>query len=581
MTGGRSSRSSAFPSYGISRDSPYSHVAWREVLDLDFPLLSDWNGEAVHGFGVGADFKGMTDVAVRSAFLVDGAGIIRGAWQLRENEVPDFGRAARSRARALRYVRAWLFLYAAAAVARDLAGGAVVSAPRSSPTAQPGYGEAAAGDHLQSVYRFWLARPPARAAVRRPGATLQLPAARRPAARARRAGPSGIPFWPLDALFGPVVAWNALLLAGIVAAGLLDVRLAARARRRAGPRPPSVGSRSRSPRTGSSRAAATCSAGSRSCCRSACLRSSARARRSPGASAQLWGALGRPRSCPMPLSGQVHLALGAVPFVLAYAARALPATAFAWTLAGAVAAVGVGLAIRYTVIAGSIEAGGRSLAEVELFQADVGRPSSTASPTGPRTSSPASGSSTRLARAAAGARRPRLPRPPAPHGWLAALLALAVARFRCCSRSGRTCRSTSRCGTRCPRFASRACPSGSCRSRASRSPGSPRSASPGSLLRRSVRRVAAAVAALRRAPRLRRPRSPAARARATADPANAGLRIASDPAAGRSSSRSSSRGSTSAAPTSTTRCRRRVSARAATRRSPPRPRSTTSFAATA
>ncbi len=77
--------------YGISRDSPYSHVAWREVLDLDFPLLSDWNAEAVRGFGVGADFKGMTDVAVRSAFLVDGAGIIRGAWSYGENEVPDFG----------------------------------------------------------------------------------------------------------------------------------------------------------------------------------------------------------------------------------------------------------------------------------------------------------------------------------------------------------------------------------------------------------------------------------------------------------------------------------------------------------
>lgn len=76
--------------YGISRDSPYSHVAWREVLDLDFPLLSDWNADAVHGFGVGADHKGMADVAVRSAFLVDGAGIIRGAWSYEVNEVPDF-----------------------------------------------------------------------------------------------------------------------------------------------------------------------------------------------------------------------------------------------------------------------------------------------------------------------------------------------------------------------------------------------------------------------------------------------------------------------------------------------------------
>src|SRR5437016_4560796 len=30
---------------GISRDSPWSHVAWMQALDLNFPLLSDWNAE--------------------------------------------------------------------------------------------------------------------------------------------------------------------------------------------------------------------------------------------------------------------------------------------------------------------------------------------------------------------------------------------------------------------------------------------------------------------------------------------------------------------------------------------------------
>ena len=51
--------------FGISRDSPYSHVAWREALDLDLPLLSDWNAEAVRGFGVGREYRGLADVAER------------------------------------------------------------------------------------------------------------------------------------------------------------------------------------------------------------------------------------------------------------------------------------------------------------------------------------------------------------------------------------------------------------------------------------------------------------------------------------------------------------------------------------
>jgi peroxiredoxin len=75
--------------FGISRDSIYSHRAWREVLDIDFPLLSDWNGEAVEAFDVVSSWKGMAGVPIRSAFLVGGNGIIRGAWQYEASEVPD------------------------------------------------------------------------------------------------------------------------------------------------------------------------------------------------------------------------------------------------------------------------------------------------------------------------------------------------------------------------------------------------------------------------------------------------------------------------------------------------------------
>jgi len=75
---------------GVSRDSPWSHVAWMQALDLNFPLLSDWNADAVCGFGIAHEFRGFQDVAERTAFLVDRDGTVRGAWRYETAEVPDF-----------------------------------------------------------------------------------------------------------------------------------------------------------------------------------------------------------------------------------------------------------------------------------------------------------------------------------------------------------------------------------------------------------------------------------------------------------------------------------------------------------
>lgn len=61
-----------------------------QALDLDIPLLSDWNAEATHGFDVAFDYRGMRDVSERSAFLIDRDGIVRGAWAYGNAEVPDF-----------------------------------------------------------------------------------------------------------------------------------------------------------------------------------------------------------------------------------------------------------------------------------------------------------------------------------------------------------------------------------------------------------------------------------------------------------------------------------------------------------
>ncbi len=88
--------------FGISRDSPYTHIAWSQVLELNFTLLSDWNGEAVHGFGVEQDdYRGMKGIPYRSAFILGADGTVRGAWRYGNDEVPDFDELLAA-ARALR-----------------------------------------------------------------------------------------------------------------------------------------------------------------------------------------------------------------------------------------------------------------------------------------------------------------------------------------------------------------------------------------------------------------------------------------------------------------------------------------------
>ena len=74
---------------GISRDSPWTHLAWTQALDLNFGLLSDFNGDAVRAFGIGFEFRGFRDVAQRSAFLVDETGLVRRAWLYDSGAVPD------------------------------------------------------------------------------------------------------------------------------------------------------------------------------------------------------------------------------------------------------------------------------------------------------------------------------------------------------------------------------------------------------------------------------------------------------------------------------------------------------------
>jgi hypothetical protein len=52
--------------------------------------VSDWNAEAVHAFDISFEFRGLRDVAQRTAFIVDESGTVRGAWHYDTSEVPDF-----------------------------------------------------------------------------------------------------------------------------------------------------------------------------------------------------------------------------------------------------------------------------------------------------------------------------------------------------------------------------------------------------------------------------------------------------------------------------------------------------------
>ena len=75
----------------------------------------------------------------------------------------------------------------------------------------------------------------------------------------------------------------------------------------------------------------------------------------------------------IPLSGQVHLALGAIPFFLAYAiVRTRDVRLLAGSCGACLAAVGAGILVRETLIKGSTQAGGRSLEEVTRYSARFG-----------------------------------------------------------------------------------------------------------------------------------------------------------------------------------------------------------------
>ena len=224
--------------------------------------------------------------------------------------------------------------------------------------------EVSPGDHLQSVWQLWLPGH----LIERGDAPWLDPYSFQPEVdpRPNFAGwPFGLAFWPLDALFGPVVGWNAFVLLCFVGSGGLGF-LWLRA----------VGLGEAGALTGGLAFALAPylvtqgAMGHLLTPVSMLLPLSLYALERSRNGSEAWVVLAGAALCSIPLSGQVHLALGAVPFFVLYALLRRPLRLAA--VAGCtLAAVFAALAVYVAAIRGTVGAGGRSFAQVERYSAEL------------------------------------------------------------------------------------------------------------------------------------------------------------------------------------------------------------------
>jgi hypothetical protein len=220
-----------------------------------------------------------------------------------------------------------------------------------------GHGEAAAGDHLQLGWAFWLAGHQ----VERGASPLTDPYSFRPEADAPpnlQGWLLGLPFWPLSVASGDVWAYDlVVLLSFVLAGGLACWWLRS---------------------LGVSRAAALVG-GAVFCLMPyrvgqstghllgliafllPALLLALERRRYVGAALVL---------AAIPLSGQLHLAIGAIPLALGYAWARTPRSDWWKVGAGAAAAVAAGVLVDRWAVSGSIGTG-RSFSQVDRYSAEL------------------------------------------------------------------------------------------------------------------------------------------------------------------------------------------------------------------
>jgi hypothetical protein len=219
---------------------------------------------------------------------------------------------------------------------------------------EPGHGEAAAGDHLQVTYQLWLAGH----RLGELAAPWSDPYSFRPVTEGVvvfQGWLFGLPLWPVFATAGPVAAWNVLVLGSYVLAGGLAYGWLR-----------SLGL----PR------GAALAGGLVFCVFPYRVAQSAGHLLGPISAllpGMLWAlerrrfALAALALAAIPLSGQLHLALGAIPLAVAYGAvrgRTLG------SVAAAVPAVAAGVVVSRIAVEGTIAEDGRSLAAVSFFSPD-------------------------------------------------------------------------------------------------------------------------------------------------------------------------------------------------------------------
>jgi hypothetical protein len=225
-----------------------------------------------------------------------------------------------------------------------------------------GHGEAAPGDHLQTGYQLWLVGHQ----LEHGRAPWRDPYSFQPVVEPRvnfASWPFGLPYWPLHRAFGTVAAWNLFLLVAFLGAGgfaalwLRELRVRRGAAVAAGLAfalaPYLVGQ---------------ASAGHLLAWVSMLLPLALFAYERGLRRSVWWFAVAAVALASIPLSGQVHLALGAIPFFLLYAlcrGRALGVAVGSTALA-----VGAGLLVYFVAIRDTTGAGGRSFAQVERYSAD-------------------------------------------------------------------------------------------------------------------------------------------------------------------------------------------------------------------
>ncbi|MFN2470416.1 MAG: hypothetical protein ABR583_05390 [Gaiellaceae bacterium] len=229
--------------------------------------------------------------------------------------------------------------------------------------ADPSYGEPAAGDHLQLSYALWLVGHQ----LERLETPWRDPYSFRPEVEPvpnLQGWLFGLPYWPLELMLGVVGAWNALLLLTYVLAGALACawlralglgRGAALVGGLAFALAPYRVAQSTGHLLGPAAALLPLT-----------LLGFERGRRG----SLPWLSLGGAALVAVPLSGQLHLALGAIPLALAYAVvRTHDHRALAGAAVAGAAAVAAGFAVQRAVIEGSVADEGRTLAEVAAFSA--------------------------------------------------------------------------------------------------------------------------------------------------------------------------------------------------------------------